>query len=72
VLDATGDAASLGKTAGKDAAAHKATYVSIHGIERARELASDLRRDALQALAPLGPRGVLLEALARQIVDRRS
>jgi len=72
VLDATGDAASLGKTAGKDAAAHKATYVSIHGIERARQLASGLLGEALQALASLGPRGVLLEALARQIVDRSS
>jgi geranylgeranyl pyrophosphate synthase len=72
VLDATGDAQSLGKTAGKDAAAHKATYVSLHGIERARELATGLRKDALDALAPLGPRGALLEELARQIVDRRS
>jgi geranylgeranyl diphosphate synthase type II len=72
VLDATGDAASLGKTAGKDEAAHKATYVSLHGVDRARELASDMLRDALAAVAPLGPRAGLLQALARQIVDRRS
>jgi geranylgeranyl diphosphate synthase type II len=72
VLDATEDAASLGKTAGKDAAAHKATYVSVHGIERAREMADALLREALAAVAPLGPRGVLLHALARLIVERHS
>ncbi len=72
VLDATGDAASLGKTAGKDEAAHKATYVSLHGIERARELAAGLLETALGALTPLGPRAAVLQALARQIVDRRS
>ena len=70
VLDATEDAASLGKTAGKDAAAHKATYVSVHGIERAREMADGLLRDALAAVAPLGARGALLAALAR--LDRRA
>jgi geranylgeranyl diphosphate synthase type II len=72
VLDATEDAASLGKTAGKDAAAHKATYVSVHGIERAREMADGLQRDALAAVAPLGPRGAVLQALARLVVERHS
>jgi geranylgeranyl diphosphate synthase type II len=72
VLDATETAESLGKTAGKDAAAHKATYVSLHGIERAREMADGLLRDAIAAVAPLGPRGVLLQALARLIVERHS
>ncbi|HEY8233275.1 MAG TPA: farnesyl diphosphate synthase [Vicinamibacteria bacterium] len=72
VLDATGSAESLGKTAGKDEAARKATYVSLHGIERARQMADGLLQDALAAVAPLGPRGALLAALARQIVDRRS
>jgi geranylgeranyl pyrophosphate synthase len=72
VLDATENAERLGKTAGKDASAHKATYVSLHGIERAREMAGGLLRDALAAVAPLGPRGALLGALARTIVDRHS
>jgi len=72
VLDATGDAKHLGKTAGKDEAAHKATYVSVHGLEKARSLAAALRREALEAVAPLGPRGDLLAALARLIVDRHS
>jgi len=72
VLDATEDAARLGKTAGKDQAAQKATYVSVHGLERAQQLAATLREDALAALQPLGPRGALLAALAREIVDRHS
>jgi len=72
VLDATEDSARLGKTAGKDAAAHKATYVSVHGIDRARAMAAELRQQALDAIAPLGPRGALLGAIARLIVDRHS
>jgi geranylgeranyl pyrophosphate synthase len=71
VLDATEDAAHLGKTAGKDAMAEKATYVSVHGVERARAMAVGLLEEALSAVAPLGPRGELLAALARLIVDRR-
>ena len=72
VLDATEDAARLGKTAGKDEAAHKATYVSVHGLDRARELALALLADALAAVEPLGAQGALLAALAREIVERHS
>jgi geranylgeranyl diphosphate synthase, type II len=72
VLDATGDAEHLGKTAGKDEAAKKATYVSVHGLDQARSLAASLRQEALEAIAPLGPRGDLLAAIARLIVDRHS
>jgi len=72
VLDATEDAGRLGKTAGKDEAARKATYVSVHGLEKARSLAAALRHEALEAIAPLGPRGGLLASIARLIVDRHS
>jgi geranylgeranyl diphosphate synthase type II len=72
MLDATEAAEQLGKTAGKDEAAGKATYVSVHGLERAREMAASLRREALDALEPLGPRGERLAEIARLIVDRHS
>ena len=72
VLDATEDAAHLGKTAGKDAKAKKATYVSVHGLDRARALAGSLREEALSSVLPLGPRGELLGAIARLVVDRHS
>jgi len=72
VLDATEDADHLGKTAGKDEAARKATYVSVHGLAKARATAAALRQEALDALHPLGSRGGLLAAIARLIVDRHS
>jgi geranylgeranyl diphosphate synthase type II len=72
VLDATEAAEQLGKTAGKDEAARKATYVSVHGLDRARAIAAELLQEALAAVAPLGERGQLLAGLARLIVERRS
>jgi geranylgeranyl diphosphate synthase type II len=72
VLDATEGAAQLGKTAGKDAAAGKATYVSVHGLEGARGLAARLGAEADAAAAGLGPRGEELRGIARLIVDRHS
>lgn len=62
ILDVTANTATLGKTAGKDAAAEKATYVGLMGVERARELASELRQQALESLAVFGER-------ARRLVD---
>jgi geranylgeranyl pyrophosphate synthase len=72
VLDATEGADQLGKTAGKDAAADKATYVKIHGLDASRALAARLLADALAAIAPLGGQGTLLAELARGIVERRA
>jgi farnesyl diphosphate synthase len=50
ILDASASTATLGKTAGKDAAQDKPTYVSMLGLERARELARQLRAEAREAL----------------------
>ena len=72
VLDATEGDAQLGKTAGKDAAARKATYVSVHGLDGARAMAGSLLNEALHALAPFGPRAEALAGLARLIVERRA
>jgi geranylgeranyl diphosphate synthase type II len=72
VLDGTSDAQALGKTAGKDAAAGKATYVSVHGLERARAIADGLLAEALAAVRPLGDRGRVLAGLAEMIVRRRA
>ncbi|MGE0805664.1 MAG: polyprenyl synthetase family protein [Burkholderiaceae bacterium] len=72
ILDVEGDAASLGKTAGKDAAQNKPTYVSLMGLEPARQLAASLREQAHAALAPLGPAARRLAELADLIVLRKS
>ncbi|NHZ88007.1 geranyl transferase [Massilia sp. CCM 8733] len=72
VLDATADSATLGKTAGKDAAANKPTYVSILGLEPSRVLAEKLRNDAHDALAPFGEKADRLRQLADLIVQRKA
>jgi geranylgeranyl diphosphate synthase, type II len=72
VLDATEGDAQLGKTAGKDDAAGKATYVRVHGLEEARRMARDLHEKALDAVAPLGAPAELLRELARMLIERRS
>lgn len=72
VLDAEGDTATLGKTAGKDDRAGKPTYVSAMGTDQARSLALALRDEALDALAVFGGRAHRLAQLADLIVLRRS
>jgi farnesyl diphosphate synthase len=72
VLDATADSATLGKTAGKDAAANKPTYVSILGLEESQRLAEKLRREAHDALAPFGEKALRLRELADLIVQRKA
>ena len=65
VLDAEAPTATLGKTAGKDAADNKPTYVSLLGVTRARELAQELRADAHAALVELGPSAERLAPIGR-------
>ncbi len=70
ILDVTADTATLGKTAGKDAAHDKPTYVSLMGLEAARALAAELRESAHEALAGFGARAGRLADLADLIVLR--
>jgi geranylgeranyl diphosphate synthase type II len=72
ILDATEGAAQLGKTAGKDAAAGKATYVRLLGLTGARETAARLLHEAQESIAALGERGAILHGLAGLIVDRHA
>ncbi len=64
ILDVTASTEELGKTAGKDAAHNKPTYVSLLGLDGARALAEQLRQDAHQALGQLGEGARRAEALA--------
>ncbi len=71
ILDVTQDSAVLGKTAGKDEEANKPTYVSVLGLEPARELAQRLRTEAKAALAASGLADVShLGLLADSVVER--
>ncbi|MGB0317276.1 MAG: polyprenyl synthetase family protein [Pseudomonadales bacterium] len=70
LLDATGDTATLGKTAGADAALGKATYVSILGLAGAEDRADRLLEAGLEALSPL-PQGDRLAAALHWVRNRR-
>jgi len=70
VLDAEAPTATLGKTAGKDAANNKPTYVSLLGAAHARELAQQLRADAHAALDKLHVPAGRLRQLADFVVER--
>ncbi|WP_153145354.1 polyprenyl synthetase family protein [Dechloromonas sp. H13] len=71
ILDCTASTATLGKTAGKDEAAAKPTYVSLLGLDAARAYADELRADALAALAIFGDRAARLTQLADFICHRQ-
>lgn len=70
VLDHESDTATLGKTAGKDAAQGKATYLTRMSATEARRYAEDLTATALAAIAPFGEAGARLAEIARFVVSR--
>ena len=71
MLDVTADSATLGKTAGKDAAQEKPTYVSVLGLQGSAAFARELLDQALKALAASGlPDTRALHALATMVVNR--
>jgi len=71
LLDLESDAATLGKAAGKDAAAGKATLVTALGPDGARARLSELVKQADGALAPFAAKADTLRAAARFIAERR-
>ena len=70
LLDVGGDAAVAGKALGKDAAAGKATFVSLLGVAGAQARARDLVDEACAALAGYGERAEALRGCARFVVER--
>jgi geranylgeranyl diphosphate synthase type II len=72
ILDVTQSSEQLGKTAGKDTAAHKATYPAIVGLERSRAIARRLTDRAFESLRPFRGKATTLELLAKFLLDRKS
>jgi len=70
ILDVTGDDAELGKPSGSDARHGKRTYVSEHGLDRARELARESHAEARAALAEADGPTERLERIADYILTR--
>lgn len=71
ILDITATQEELGKTAGKDLVAQKATYPSLWGIEESRRQAQQLIDSAIDKLAGYGEKAAPLEAIAQYIVNRK-
>ena len=70
ILDATTDTEQLGKTAGKDAKAGKATYVKLHGLEKSRELAADHTARARAAFDTFAGDARFMKALIDAMASR--
>ena len=72
LLDVEGDTKTLGKAAGKDAAAGKATLVVALGLEGARARLKELVTESDSALAGFGTKADILRAAARFVAERRT
>jgi len=70
ILDVTQSSEKLGKTAGKDSQAQKATYPAIVGLKKSQQIAGQLTARAFAALKPFRGKAVALEALAHYLLER--
>jgi len=70
ILDVTGSSANVGKAVGKDAAAGKATFVSLLGLDAAQRRADELVSSACDSLAPYGAEADVLREAAQFVVKR--
>jgi len=70
ILDVTQTSEKLGKSAGKDVAAQKATYPAVFGLEKSRKEAHRLTTQALASIKPFGEKGAMLKVLADYLLQR--
>ncbi|HYG98086.1 MAG TPA: farnesyl diphosphate synthase [Terriglobales bacterium] len=71
ILDVTATSEQLGKTAGKDVAAEKATYPALYGLEASEKKAAELIDLACASLDPFGERAATLKEIGRFLVERK-
>ena len=71
ILDVTATTEELGKPAGSDQSNDKTTFVTLYGLEGARQLAREHNEAALNALAGLGEEAEFLREMARELLDRK-
>lgn len=70
ILDVIGDEAQIGKPLNSDEKNHKTTYVTIYGVEQAKQLVEELSKDAIGLLYQLQPEHTFLEELIRFLINR--
>ena len=70
ILDVVGDQQLVGKTLGKDAESGKLTFVTLYGLDGAREKANELRMKAEKHIALFGERGGFFRTLLSEMADR--
>ncbi len=71
ILDVTSDAKTLGKPVGSDVTNDKSTYVSILGLEKSKEYADKLTKQAIEYLSVFGEDGMFLRQLAKKLNSRK-
>ena len=71
ILDVEGDVKVMGKPAHSDEKLHKSTYVSLFGLEKAREMAAQTLKEAEETLAPLGEKAQPLVEITRYLYNRK-
>ncbi len=72
ILDVESDTETLGKVQGADAVRNKPTYPSLIGLVKAKDMANDLVKQALESLDQLGKEADFLRDIARYIIERQS
>lgn len=72
ILDVTGTAEAIGKPVGSDLKNNKSTYVTLHSVEIAQQMAKETVDDAIEALAMFGERGAVLKDLVEYLLKRES
>lgn len=72
ILDVTSDEATLGKSTGKDSRDNKSTYVTLYGLEKAKEMADAFTRQAVDALGCFGEKADTLKELAFYLAGRKN
>jgi farnesyl diphosphate synthase len=71
ILDVIGDQVLMGKTLGKDASQNKLTFVSLYGLEEAKNIATQLIQEAKNQIHIFGKKALILEQLADFIIQRK-
>ncbi len=72
ILDVIGTAEAIGKPVGSDLKNNKSTYVTLHSVEIAQQMAKETVSDAVDALAMFGKRGAVLKDLVEYLLKRES